>query len=163
MAKPLRTFEHSKHQPTAKSARRQTSRAPASPAATRRSTEPPAGGVSPRLIGLAASMVIVFLLATTLFMTSNLATDLNLLGVAGFAVIFFTLTLGLSNRAAHDPRWAGRARRRADSSLDSFAKGRVAIATGAIPGRAAMVQVLVLPVTLAIGMMVLALIFTMGL
>ncbi len=162
MTTPLPKVKHSKHQPPAIGARRQTPRATGARAASERSASPPVGGVSSRLIGLAASMVIVFLLATTLFMSSNLAADLNILGVAGFAVIFFTLTLSLSSHAARDPRWAGD-RRRADNTLDSLARGRVAIATGTISGRDAMVQVLVLPVTLAAGMVVIGLIFAMGL
>ncbi len=157
MAKALSTANHPKPQAPASTARRSPARA-AGP--VRHASRSRPGGVHPRLIALAASMVIVFLLATTLFMTSNMATDLNILGVAGFAVIFFTLTLGLSNRAAHDPRWAGKAKRRGDNAL---VDDEVAIATGTIPGRAAMVQVLVLPVTLAAGMVVLALIFAMGL
>jgi hypothetical protein len=157
MAKPLPTVNHRQPQALAGAGRRSAPRA-AGP--VRHASRPRPGGVRPRLIALAASMVIVFLLATTVFMTSNMATDLNILGVAGFAVIFFTLTLGLSNRAAHDPRWAGKAKRRHDNAL---VDDEVAIATGTIPGRAAMVQVLVLPVTLAIGMTVLALIFAMGL
>ncbi len=154
MATPLPTAKPPKSPAPARSARRPVPRAAAHDRA------PPAGGVNPRLVGLAASMVIVFLLATTAFMTSNLATDLNILGIAGFAIIFFTLTLGLSSRAAHDPRWAGKARRRRGSSM---LDDRVAIATGTISGRAAMVQILVLPVTLAAGMVVLALIFSFGL
>jgi len=39
----------------------------------------------------------------------------------------------------------------------------VAIAAGTVPGRDAMVQVLVLPVTLATGVVVIGLIFAMGL
>ncbi len=156
MAKALSTVNHPKPHAPASSARRSTPRA----SATRHASGPRPGGVHPRLIGLAASMVIVFLLATTLFMSSNLGADLDILGVAGFAVIFFTLTLGLSSRAARDPRWAGKAKRRDDGTL---VDETVAIATGTISGRAAMVQVLVLPVTLAAGMVVIALIFAMGL
>ncbi len=159
MAKPLPKVHHPPLQAPADSARRPRGSLP--PAAPGAAADPPAGGVRPRLVGLAASMVIVFLLATVSFMTSNLAMDLNLFGVAGFAVIFFTLTLGLSSQAARDPRWAGGARRRGDDG--ALADDRVAIATGTISGRAAVVQVLVLPVTLAAGMVVIALIFAMGL
>ena len=157
MAEPLRTVSQSPSQAGSDNARRQVPRDVAP-----RPSQPPVGGIRPRLVAVAASMVIVFLLAISFFMTSSLATDLNLFGVMGFAVIFFTLTLGLAGRAAHDPRWSGQAdrRRQADGRL---ADDEVTIATGTISGRSAMVQLLVLPVTLAAGMVILGLIFAMGL
>ena len=154
MAEPLPTVSQSPLQPGSGNARRQVPRSAPRPG------EPPAGGIRPRLVAVAAGMVIVFLLATTFFMTSSLATDLNLFGIAGFAVIFFTLTLGLAGRAARDPRWSTGRRRRDDGRL---ADERVTIATGTISGRSAMVQLLVLPVTLASGMVIISLIFAMGL
>ena len=72
-------------------------------------------------------------------------------------------TLSLSAHAARDPCWAGKAGRRADRALSGLVDDKVAIATGTVPGRDAMVQVLVLPVTLATGVVVIGLIFAMGL
>ncbi len=128
-----------------------------------RAMDLPAINVPPRLIAVAASTVIVFLLAIGFFVTSNLAADLNLIAVGGYAVLYFSLTLSLSSRAAHDPRWAGKGHRAAGTTLDEFASGNVAIATGTVSGRAALVEVLVLPVTLAAGMVVIGMIFAMGL
>lgn len=159
MAKLLPMADHPRSRRPAGSARRDMPRA----AVGGRPAEPPAHGVPPRLIGLAASMVVVFLLAIGFFATGNPVANFNLLGIAGFAVIFFTLTLGLSSRVAHDRRWTDKGNRRARSTLGGSAGSKVAIATGDISGRAAMVQILVLPVTLATGMVVLGLIFTTGL
>lgn len=159
MAKLLPTADHPRPRPPAGSARRS---APCI-TGTGRSTEAPVHGVPPRLVGLAASMVVVFLLAIGFFVSGNPVANFNLLGIAGFAVIFFTLTLGLASRAAHDRRWTDKGNRRARSALGGAAGGKVAIATGQISGRDAMVQVLVLPVTLAAGMVVLGLIFATGL
>ena len=119
----------------------------------------PTRGVSPKAIALAAAAVPVFLFGIVFFLTSNLASDLNLLGVSGFAVIFFTLTLGLARRAARDPRWGGPDH----GTLAEFARDNVSVATGTISGREALVEILVLPATLATGMLVIALIFAMGL
>lgn len=88
---------------------------------------------------------------------------LNLLGIAGFAVIFFTLTLGLASRAARDPRWGGGGKEPASTSLAEFAKDDVVIATETMSGREALVQMLILPATLAVGMVVIGSIFAMGL
>ncbi len=122
----------------------------------------PLHAVHPAVIGLAASGVVVFLLATGFFYSSDPASDLNLLGVAGFAVIFFTLTLGLAWRTAREPRWGGNGTTHADESLEDFAEDNVPIATGTISGREAMVQILILPATLAAGMVAIGLIYAIG-
>ena len=119
--------------------------------------------VHPAVIALAAGLVVVFLLAITFFLTSDPASDLNLFGVVGFAVIFFTLTLGLASRAARDQRWGGAGERPTKQSLADFVEDDIEIATGAISGREALVQILVLPMTLAAGMVVIGLIFAAGL
>ena len=102
--------------------------------------------------------VFIYLLGLTFFMTGDLASNLNLYGVAGFAVIFFSLTLGLSGQVARDRRWGGESR----STLVEFAEDNVSIATGTISGREALIQILVLPATLAAGMIVIGLIYAAG-
>lgn len=118
----------------------------------------PVRGIHPQAIGLAALGVVVFLLASTQFLSGDPGSDLNIYGIAGFAVIFFTLTLGLAWHIGRDPRWGGPSR----SSLRAFADDNVAIATGTISGHEALIQILVLPATLALGMVVLGLIFAFG-
>ncbi len=115
----------------------------------------PTLGIHHGVIAMALGGVALFLLAIPLFFTGNLGSDFNLLGVAGFAVIFFTLTLTQASRAAHDPRWGGPDR----TTLSEFAEDNVEIATGKVSGREALVEILVLPATLGIGMIVIALVF----
>ena len=93
------------------------------------------------------------------FLAGDLASDLNLFGVVGFALIFFTLTLGLASRAARDQRWGGTGELPTRESLAEFVEDDIEIATGTISGREALVQILVLPMTLAAGMVVIGLIF----
>ena len=132
-------------------------------APTNRLAEPIVHGVHPAVIMLAAGLVVVFLLSITFFLTSDAASDLNLFGVVGFAMIFFTLTLGLASRAARDQRWGGTGERLTRESLAEFVEGDIEIATGTLSGREALVQILVLPMTLAAGMVVIGLVFAAGL
>jgi hypothetical protein len=119
----------------------------------------PVHGLHPGVIVIAMLCVAVFLLGMIFFVTGNLAADLNLFGVAGFAVIFFALTLGLAGRAAEDRRWGGPEH----ESLSEFARDNMATLTGVISGREAIVEVLVIPVTLAFGMVAIGFVFAMGL
>ena len=105
---------------------------------------------------------MVFLLATGFFLNDKLASDLDLLGVSGFAIIFFTLTLGLASCVAEEPRWGGNGTNHANITFKQFAEDNVSTATGTISGRAALVQILVLPVTLAFGMVTIGLIFVLS-
>jgi hypothetical protein len=118
----------------------------------------PIHGVHPGVILIGMIGVFVYLVGVAFFMTGNLADNLDLYGVAGFAVIFFTLTLGLAARAARDRRWRGED----DETLTEFAEDNVSIATGTISGREALIQVLVLPATLAVGMIAIGLVFANG-
>jgi hypothetical protein len=108
------------------------------------------------LIGLGA--VFVYLLGIAFFLTGDLSENLNLYGVAGFAVIFFTLTVGLAARVARDRRWGRHDR----ATLAQFVEDDVSTATGTMSGREALIEILVLPITLAAGMIVIGLIFATG-
>jgi len=119
----------------------------------------PTVGLHPGVIFLAMLCVPVFLLALVFFVTGNLAADLNLFGVAGFAVIFFALTLGLAARASDDRRWGGPSK----ETFAEFTKDNVSTFTGTIPAREALVEVLVIPVCLAAGMVMIGFVFAMGL
>ena len=110
-------------------------------------------------LGVASKIFLAYaVLAVAFFMTGDLASNLDLYGVAGFAVIFFTLTLSLSRRAAVDPRWGGRSR----ATFTEFIEDNVAIATGTVSGREAMLQILLLPATLALGMIAIGLVFALA-
>ena len=93
-----------------------------------------------------------------LFATGNAFTNYPLVVTAGFAVVFFTLTLSLSSRAAADKRWADAGR----TSFGEFVKDNVSIYTGTLAGREALIQIVMLPIVLAIGATAIGIIFRAG-
>jgi hypothetical protein len=130
---------------------------PAAAADTPLNRPAPTVGVHWKMIRTALFAAIWFVaVAVIAFRTGHPFSDYILWVVAGFALIFFGLTLGLARRAADDPRWNPHGRRR---TLADAIDGNVDTATGAIPGRAALVELLTLPITLAIGATVIAAIF----
>ena len=74
--------------------------------------------------------------------------------VTGFAFVFFGLIIGLAMRASDSGRLLG-----STASFRRFVRGQVAIYTGKISGREALVQLTVLPVTLALGGMAIGLVY----
>jgi hypothetical protein len=78
--------------------------------------------------------------------------------VVGFSVIFFTLVLSLAAHAAAHTRGGGAP----DDRFEEFLAEEVAIDSGTISGREAMVQLLTLPVTLAIGATAIGFIFVVS-
>ncbi len=96
------------------------------------------------------------MLAAIIFYASgDPASDYLLWIVGGFAFGFFALALGLARLAADDPRWAGRRPRR----FRDFIRSNVAVSTGVIRGREALLQLLTIPVSLAIGATILGIVF----
>src|SRR5215212_4884406 len=94
-------------------------------------------------IGVAAAAWFV-LAVVVLFGSGDPESDYLLWIAAGFAFLFFALTLGLSRWAADDPRWTAMS----PPPLAEFVNDNVAVGTGAISAREAMAQVLTLPITL---------------
>ncbi len=115
----------------------------------------PTHGVHPGVYARALIGVGVFLAASLMFLTGRLGADLNIYGVIGFAVIFFTLTLGLGRMVSRDRRWGGPSR----ATFRAFVDDNVSTATGTIAGREALVQILILPATLAFGMVAIGVVF----
>jgi hypothetical protein len=118
----------------------------------------PVHGVHRGAVALVLIGVVVFLLGATLFLSGDPGSDLNIYGVAGFAVIFFSLIMGLGLRANQERRWGGPGR----SDFKEFVEDNVSIATGTIAGHEALVQILVLPAVLSLGMVAIGLIFLGG-
>jgi hypothetical protein len=116
----------------------------------------PTVGVHWGIIAAALVAAIWFVLAMVfLFASGQPVSDYLLFIVAGFAVVFFALTLGLARWAADDPRWT----RQRGRPFRDFVEGNVAIFTGAIAAREAMTQLLTLPIALAIGATAIGIIF----
>jgi hypothetical protein len=78
--------------------------------------------------------------------------------VIAFSLIFFSLTLGIATHSART-----RAPEQQPPTVRQFLTGDVSIQTGALSGWDALVQILMLPVTLALGAMVIGFIFILGL
>jgi hypothetical protein len=118
--------------------------------------EQPTTGVAraPILIGLAAAIWFVGAMVL-LFASGNPFDDYLLVIVAGFAVMFFGLTLGLARRAAMDKRWGSDSKQ----SVVEFVEKNVGVATGTIAAREAMVQIITLPLVLALGGTAIGIIF----
>ena len=116
----------------------------------------PVVGVHWAVVVIALVAAIWFVLAMVVLYARGVAGDDYLLWiVAGFALVFFALTLGLARRAANDPRWA----RGGQPPLADFVEDNVATATGVIAAREAMIQLLTLPIVLAIGATIIAIVF----
>ncbi len=110
-------------------------------------------------IEIALAAAIWFVAAMVLlFATGDAFTDYPLVIVAGFAVVFFTLTLWLARRAARDQRWADAGR----TSFGEFVDDNVSIHTGTIAGREALIQIVMLPIVLAAGATAIGIIFRAG-
>jgi hypothetical protein len=88
-----------------------------------------------------------FVIAMAISFSGTIEADYLLAVVVGFSAIFFTLVLSLAAYAAAHTREGGAP----DDSFDEFLGEEVAIDRGSISGKEAMVQLLTLPVTLAIG------------
>jgi hypothetical protein len=108
-------------------------------------------------IALAASVWFVAAMVV-LFATNNALANLVLAVVAGFALMFFTVTLKLASKAARQERWADTVR----TTLSDFVHDNVALETGLIGGREALIEITMLPITLAIGATIIGIIFRAG-
>ncbi len=113
--------------------------------------------VHPLVIRTAMVASAWFVIAMAISFSGGIEADYLLGVVVGFSVIFFTLVLGLASHAAARMRDGRRS-----ESLDEFLSEEIAIDSGSIKGKEAMVQLLTLPVTLAIGATAIGFIFVMS-
>jgi hypothetical protein len=123
--------------------------------ADRGGTEAAAHSIHPIAIRAATVASVWFVIAMAVSFSGTIEADYLLAVVVGFSVIFFTLVLSLAAYAAAHARGGGAP----DDSLDEFLSEEVAIDSGSISGKEAMVQLLTLPVTLAIGATAIGFIF----
>jgi hypothetical protein len=116
-----------------------------------------AHSVHPLVIRAALVVTVWFVIAMAISFSGTIEADYLLAVVVGFSVAFFTLVLGLASHAA------ARAVAEKDAdTLGAFLKEEVAIDRGSISGWEATVQILMLPVTLAIGGTIIGFIFVVG-
>ena len=114
----------------------------------------PTRGVHPAAIVMATTAAAWFVFAITVGFTGSGDGSYVLAIVVAFSVIFFGLVLGTAARAGSDPRWGDRPAR-----FHDFVEDNVSVATGIVSGREAMIQMLMLPVTLAIGATAIAVVY----
>ncbi len=132
---------------------------PAGRTETRAEPERPAVGVHRGAIEIGLAAAVWFVAAMLLlFATNNAFVNYTLVVVAGFAVMFFTLTLSLASRAAGDKRWSNGSR----TTFSDFVNGNVDIESGTIAGREALVQIVMLPIVLAAGATLIGIIYVAG-
>lgn len=138
--------------PTAPSARRMV---PASePRASAQPQQQLATGIHPLAFRLPLVATAWFLISMAISFADTLETAYLMAIVVGFGIIFFGLTIGLAMHASGSGRWIGSAK-----SFRQFVRGEVGTHTGPISGREALVQLTVLPVTLALGGMAIGLVY----
>ncbi len=117
----------------------------------------PTHGVHRTAIALAMVAVAWFVIAMAIAFGGGVEADYVLAIVVLFAVIFFGLTLGIAARNARDPRWS-----EGPVSFAEFVDDNVATYTGRIAGREAMLELLTLPITLALGATAIGLVFALS-
>jgi hypothetical protein len=104
----------------------------------------PQAGVHPIVVKIAIAAVLWFLAVTWIAFAAKGGVDLDLTVVTLFFAIFFTLFLLLASFSVHDPRWPTR-----PTSLREFLDSNVGLATGNERGRDVLIEIALVPVTLA--------------
>jgi hypothetical protein len=103
-------------------------------------------GVHPAAVEIAVAATIWFLVVTWLAFASGPEIDYLLVIVTLFFVIFFTLFLLTASYSLHDKRWPVR-----DTSPREFLNSTVSTATGDERGRDVLIEVALVPVSLALA------------
>jgi hypothetical protein len=98
----------------------------------------------PIVVKIAIAAVLWFLAVTWIAFAAKGGVDLDLTVVTLFFAIFFTLFLLLASFSVHDPRRPTR-----PTSLREFLDSNVGLATGNERGRDVLIEIALVPVTLA--------------
>lgn len=108
------------------------------------STEAGGAGVHLIVVKIAIGAVLWFLAVTWFAFASSGGVDWDLTVVTLFFAMFFTLFLLLASFSVANPRWPTRT-----TSLREFLNSRVGLATGEESGRDVLIEIALVPVTLA--------------
>jgi hypothetical protein len=106
----------------------------------------PQTGVHPAAIGIALVAALWFIAVTWVSFARGPEVDWDLVVVTLFFVFFFALFLFTASYGLKDPRW-----RQRDTSFREFLKSEVGTATGPMSGRDVMIEIAVIPVSLALA------------
>jgi hypothetical protein len=121
-------------------------------------TEPdsriPQTGVHPAAIGVALIAALWFIAVTWVSFARGAEVDWDLVVVTLFFVFFFGLFLFTATYGLKDPRW-----RQRDTSFPEFLKSEVGTATGPMSGRDVMLEIAVIPLSLALAATLIGLIW----
>ena len=101
-------------------------------------------GVHPIVVEIAIGAVLWFLAVTWFAFAGKGGVDWDLTVVTLFFAIFFTLFLLLASFSVADPRWPTR-----QTSVREFLTSKVGLATGEESGRDVLIEIALVPVTLA--------------
>jgi hypothetical protein len=117
-----------------------------SAAATDRQQAPEIVGVHPAAVEIVVAAAVWFIAVTWLAFASGPETDYLLVIVTLFFVMFFTLFLLTASYSLHDPRWPA-----PDTSFREFLKDNVGIGSGTMRGRDVLIEIAILPASLALA------------
>ncbi len=104
---------------------------------------------------IAVGAALWFLIMTWLDFARGGQIDYLLVIVTLFFVMFFTLFLLTASYSLHDPRWPLR-----DTSLREFLHSKIKTATGTMRGRDALIEIALVPVSLAIAATIIGLVWS---
>lgn len=111
-------------------------------------------GVHPAAIGIALAAALWFIAVTWVSFARGAEVDWDLLVVTLFFMFFFALFLFTATYGRKDPRW-----RQRDTSFREFLKSEVGTATGPMSGRDVLLEIAVIPVSLALAATMIGLIW----
>jgi hypothetical protein len=110
-------------------------------------------GVHPTVVKIAMGATLWFLIVTWFSFAVGGGIDWDLAIATLFIAFFFALFLLTASFAAHDPRWHLR-----DASFHDFLTSKVGTATGAMRGRDVLLEIALVPVSLALAATVIGLV-----
>lgn len=106
----------------------------------------PQTGVHPATIGVGLAAALWFIAVTWVSFARGTEVDWDLVVVTLFFIFFFGLFLFTATYALKDARW-----RQRDTSFREFLKSEVGTATGPMSGRDVMLEIAVMPLSLALA------------
>ena len=101
-------------------------------------------GLHPAVFQIGLGGAIWFLAVSWLYFAWGTHVDLDLAVATGLFVMFFSLLLVMANGIINDPRWLQNR-----VSFGEFLKSKVATYTGKIRGRDALIEITLIPLSLA--------------
>jgi hypothetical protein len=125
------------------------------PAETTDSRTPTETGVHTAVVEIAVGAALWFIVMAWLDFARGGEIDYLLVIVTLFFVLFFALFLLTASYSLHDPRWPLR-----DTSFREFLRAKVGTATGTMRGRDVLIEIALVPVSLAFAATVIGLVWS---